>query len=169
MAYIVKYYTDQELHDLFVENSVTGADRSINATSRILLDSNATTSINWDGREFLSGNNIYLKWNDGIGFFGSSTTAKPSGVNLISSITSLGLLSYTTPSGENLIASVSSVGLVAFTPPTQPNFVSSITKAGIINYTQPSGSNLAQSLTKSGIIEAAYSAPSGSNLINALS
>jgi len=48
-----------------------------------------------------------------MGFFGSSVTAKPSGTNIVSGLTNLGLLSYTQPTAVNVVSGLINTGLIA--------------------------------------------------------
>lgn len=110
------YYTKSETNSLFVQNSTTGVD----ASSYYLSDSSGIASVAWGDRALY--NTSYtpvLYWNSGIqidgsiGFYGSAPTAKPSGTNIVSGLTSLGLLSYTQPTSTNVVSGLINVGLIA--------------------------------------------------------
>ena len=104
------YYTKSETNALFVQNSITGVDNE----SKILWDFNGIPSIAWDGRALYDSNfTTVLNYSDGLGFFGNTPTAKPSGVNIVSGLTNLGLLSYTQPTAVNVVSGLINTGLIA--------------------------------------------------------
>ena len=104
------YYTKSETNSLFVQNSTTGVDNE----SKYLWDTNGVPSIDWNGRQIYdSGFSEVIKYSAGLGFFGNAATAKPSGVNIVSGLTNLGLLSYTQPTATNVITSLINTGLIA--------------------------------------------------------
>jgi hypothetical protein len=51
--------------------------------------------------------------NAGLGFFAASPVAQPSGTNIVSGLTNLGLLSYTQPTAVNVVSSLIDTGLIA--------------------------------------------------------
>jgi hypothetical protein len=105
------YYTKSEADAFFVEDASTGAAGSVDATNSKLKDTSATDSVDWQNRKLFDGSTEYLRWDNGLGFFGSSAVAKPSGVNLVNSVSSLGLLSYSTPTGANVVSNLVSAGI----------------------------------------------------------
>jgi hypothetical protein len=110
------YYTKAEANALFVEDSATNVD----ATNRSLYASDGNPTLDWNNRTFVDSTvNEVLVFSSGIkldgnlGFYGNSPTAKPSGVNIVSGLTNLGLLSYTQPTSTNVITSLINTGLIA--------------------------------------------------------
>lgn len=89
------YYTKAEVDAAFVEDSTANVD----ATNRILNDSSTDDSVNWQTRKLLRGSTEYLRWDSGIGFFGSSAVSQPSGTNAISNVISTGLIATSTTYG----------------------------------------------------------------------
>jgi len=110
------YYTKSETNSLFVQNSITGVDTS----GRTLYDSSGIPSLDWGNRTLVDSSLAEVfKYTNGlqfdsnsIGFFGSSPTAKPSGVNIVSGLTNLGLLSYTQPTAVNVVSVLNQTGLL---------------------------------------------------------
>jgi hypothetical protein len=109
------YYTKSETNSLFVQNSTTGVD----ASSYYLSDSSGNASVAWNDRTLY--NSSYapvLYWSSGIqidgsiGFYGNAPTAKPSGTNIVSGLTNLGLLSYTQPTSTNVVSALNQTGLL---------------------------------------------------------
>jgi len=83
------YYTKSEADALFVEDSATNVD----ATNRILNDSSSVDSIGWQARKlYNSSGNEVLRYDQGLGFFGVTATAQPTGSNVVSNVISLGLI-----------------------------------------------------------------------------
>jgi hypothetical protein len=110
------YYTKSETNSLFVQNSITGVD----SATRSLYDSSGTPALDWQNRTFVDStttevinfsNGIQTQGN--IGFYGNSPTAKPSGVNIVSGLTNLGLVSYTQPTAVNVVSGLINTGLIA--------------------------------------------------------
>lgn len=89
------YYTKAEVDSGFVAISSGNVD----STNRILNDSATDDSINWQTRKLLRGSAEYLRWDSGIGFFGSSAVSQPSGTNAISNVISTGLIANSTTYG----------------------------------------------------------------------
>lgn len=111
-----QYYTKAETDSGFVANSSS----NINSTARSLNDSSSITSLNYGSRTLNnnSGTQV-ISYGTGIafsntpmGFFGSSVTAKPSGTNIVSGLTNLGLLSYTTPTALNVVSALEVTGFL---------------------------------------------------------
>ena len=109
------YYTKSETNSLFVQNSITGVD----SATRSLYDSSGTPALDWENRTFVDStttevinfsNGIQAQGN--IGFYGNTPTAKPSGVNIVSGLTNLGLLSYTQPTALNVVSALNQTGLL---------------------------------------------------------
>ena len=90
------YYTKSEADALFVEDSTSNVD----ATNRILNDSSSVDSIGWQARKLYnaSGNEV-LRYDQGLGFFGATATAQPTGPNVVSNVISLGLISSSSTYG----------------------------------------------------------------------
>jgi hypothetical protein len=110
------YLTAAESYAAFVRNSTTGVDQD----SRALLDNNSTYSVDWGARTLYdSSSSPALYWSAGvqidanIGFYSNAPTAKPSGVNIVSGLTNLGLLSYTQPTAVNVVSGLINTGLIA--------------------------------------------------------
>jgi hypothetical protein len=111
-----QYYTKTETDSGFVANSSS----NVNSTGRSLNDSSAIVSLNYGSRTLNNNSGTQVvSYGTGIafantpmGFFGSSVTAKPSGTNIVSGLTNLGLLSYTTPTAVNVISSLNQTGLL---------------------------------------------------------
>jgi hypothetical protein len=111
------YYTKSETNSLFVQNSITGVD----SANRSLFDQSGIASLDWNNRTFVdSGGDEALVYSSGldfksslIGFYGNAPTAKPSGVNIVSGLTNLGLLSYTQPTAVNVVSGLINTGLIA--------------------------------------------------------
>jgi hypothetical protein len=111
-----QYYTKAETDSGFVANSSS----NVNSTARSLNDSSSITSLNYGSRTLNNNSGTQVvSYGTGIafantpmGFFGSSVTAKPSGTNIVSGLTSLGLLSYTTPTALNVVSALEQTGIL---------------------------------------------------------
>jgi len=110
------YYTKAETNSLFIQNSTTG----INSEDRTLNGSSELISIDWQNKVLYdSGYNTVLDFSNGVkldaflGFYGTTPTAKPSGTNIVSGLTNLGLLSYTQPTAVNIVSGLINTGLIA--------------------------------------------------------
>ena len=111
-----QYYTKAETDSGFVANSAS----NVNSTGRSLNDSSAIVSLNYGSRTLNNNSGTQVvSYGTGIafantpmGFFGSSVTAKPSGTNIVSGLTNLGLLSYTTPTALNVVSALEQTGLL---------------------------------------------------------
>lgn len=111
-----QYYTKAETDSGFVANSSS----NVNSTGRSLNDSSAIVSLNYGSRTLNNNSGTQVvSYGTGIafantpmGFFGSSVTAKPSGTNIVSGLTNLGLLSYTTPTALNVVSALEQTGLL---------------------------------------------------------
>jgi len=112
-----QYYTKTETDSGFVANSAS----NVNSTARSLNDSSSITSLNYGSRTLNNNSGTQVvSYGTGIafantpmGFFGSSVTAKPSGTNIVSGLTNLGLLSYTQPTSANVVSGLINTGLIA--------------------------------------------------------
>jgi hypothetical protein len=103
------YYTKAETNSLFIQNSTTGVDNE----NKVLWDMSSIPSIFYNTRYLYDGNyNEAINYSNGLGFFGSAATAKPSGVNIVSGLTNLGLLSYTQPTSTNVVSALTQTGLL---------------------------------------------------------
>jgi len=107
------YYTKSESDSKFVEEATTGAAGSINAANWKLEDSSGNDSLDWQNRKLFNGSSERISWSSGLGFFGTTAISKPSGSNLINSVSSLGLISYSAPTQENVISNLVSCGLLS--------------------------------------------------------
>lgn len=107
------YYTKPEADSKFVEDLTTGAAGSINATNWKLEDSTSADSLDWQNRRLYDGAIERVKWSGGLGFYGASAIAKPTGSNLINSVSNLGLLSYSTPTQSNVINNLVTAGILS--------------------------------------------------------
>jgi len=90
------YYTKSEADALFVEDDALNVD----ATNRELIDSGVVQSISWESRKLYnaSGNEV-RRYDQGLGFFGVTATAQPTGPNVISNAISLGLIASSSTYG----------------------------------------------------------------------
>lgn len=86
------YYTKSEADSKFVEDLTSGVAGSINATNFKLEDSSGNDSVDWQNRKLYDGATERIRWSGGLGFFGETATAKPSGANAVSNVISLGLI-----------------------------------------------------------------------------
>jgi hypothetical protein len=97
------YYTKSETNALFVKNSTTGVD----AQDRYLYDSSGLVAFDWGNRGLYdSSTSEVLNYTAGLqfasplmGFYGSSVTAKPSNINVVSGLINLGLIASGTTYG----------------------------------------------------------------------
>jgi hypothetical protein len=111
------YLTAAESYAAFVLNSTTG----VNSTARGLADSSAVTSVAFGSRTLNnSSGTAVVSYGAGLsfantplGFYGATVTAQPSGTNIVSGLTNIGLLSYTQPTATNVITALINTGLIA--------------------------------------------------------
>lgn len=89
------YYTKAEVDAAFVPNSVNNVD----STNRVLNDSSATDSVDWQSRKLFDGAVEYLRWDNGLGFFGATAVSQPAGANVVSNVISLGLMASSSTYG----------------------------------------------------------------------
>jgi hypothetical protein len=83
------YYTKAEADALFVEDSNSNVD----AANRILADSSSVGSIGYGARKlYNSSGNEVLRYDSGLGFYGNTAIAQPTGTNVVSNVISLGLI-----------------------------------------------------------------------------
>jgi hypothetical protein len=130
------YLTAAESYAAFVRNSTTGVD----STNRTLFDSGGAPALDWENRLLADNNfNAVVSFSTGVqfnsslmGFYGATVTAQPSGTNIVSGLTNLGLLSYTQPTGTNIVSSLTNIGLLSYTQPTSLNVVSSLEQTGLL-------------------------------------
>lgn len=105
-----QYLTRAESEALFIQNTTTGVDNE----SKYLWDTAGVPSVDWNSRIIYdTGYNQVIDYNTGLGFFGNGGIAKPSGVNIVSGLTNLGLLSYTQPTAVNVVSGLINTGLIA--------------------------------------------------------
>lgn len=93
------YYTKSEADNKFVEDLTTGAAGSINAANFKLEDSTSADSLDWQNRKLYDGATERISWSGGLGFYGTSAIAKPSGTNAVSNVISLGLITSSSTYG----------------------------------------------------------------------
>ena len=115
-ANLALYYTKAQVDAGFIEDSATNVD----ATNRSLYASDGNPTLDWENRTFVDASlNEVLAFSSGIklqgnlGFYGNTPTAKPSGTNIVSGLTNLGLLSYTQPTAVNVVSGLINTGLIA--------------------------------------------------------
>ena len=97
------YLTAAESYAAFVANSTTG----VNATARGLADSSAVTSVNFGARTLNnSSGTVVVSYGAGLsfantplGFYGTTVTAQPANINVVSALINLGLLASGTTYG----------------------------------------------------------------------
>jgi hypothetical protein len=136
------YYTKAEADALFVEDSTGNVD----ATNRRLKNSGGTTIVDYGASLFGASGMVNLSASQvtignfpvyinstvtatgavsfgggmavsgNLGFYGTTPIAKPSGSNLINSVSNLGLLSYSTPTQANIINNLVSAGIFSSSP-----------------------------------------------------
>lgn len=114
-ANLALYYTAAQVDAGFIADSPT----NVRASLRSLRSSSGVTSVDYGNRVLVSGagsNAISYATglafaNTPMGFYGGAVTAKPTGSNLINSITATGLLSYTAPTQSNVVSNLVSAGL----------------------------------------------------------
>jgi len=110
------YYTKSQVDAGFVPNvssNVNSTARSLNDSSSILsLSYGSRTLNNNSGTQVVSYGTGIAFANTPMGFFGSSVTAKPTGTNIVSGLTNLGLLSYTTPTALNVVSALEQTGIL---------------------------------------------------------
>lgn len=130
------YYTKAEADAAFVEDAITGAAGSINATNFKLEDSSGNDSLDWQNRKLYDGSQEYLRWDNGLGFFNNTAVSQPSGANAVSNVISLGL-----------IASSSTYGVL-------PTTIRTLTTTASVNFGTLSGhSTSAGNVTVTGALE----------------
>jgi len=130
------FYTKAEADALFVEDATNGAAGSIDAANRKAKDSAGTDSIDWDNRKLFDGSTEYIRWDNGLGFFNATAIAKPTGSNLINSVSNLGLLSYSTPTQANVINNLVTAGILSSssTYGILPGSIHTLTTTASINF-----------------------------------
>ena len=107
-----QYYTKAESDALFVEDSTANVD----ATNRKLKDASSVLSLDYGARKLYDSLGAEtLRWDSGIGFFGTTATTRPSGQNVVSSLTNLGLINYTQVSSANIVSAFVQTGLLQTT------------------------------------------------------
>ena len=102
-ADLALYYTKAQVDAGFIADSAT----NVNATNRALKSSSGVTAVNYGGRTLVnsSGSNVVsfatgLALSGVMGFYGNTPTAQPSGVNIVSGLTNIGLISYNSAHGS---------------------------------------------------------------------
>jgi len=115
-ADLALYYTKAQVDAGFIADSAT----NVNATNRALKSSSGVTAVNYGGRTLVnsSGSNVVsfatgLALSGVMGFYGNTPTAQPSGVNIVSGLTNIGLISYTQPTAVNVVSGLINTGLIA--------------------------------------------------------
>ena len=135
-ANLALYYTAAQVDAGFIADSAT----NVRASLRSLRSSSGVTSVDYGNRVLVSGagsNAISYATglafaNTPMGFYGGAVTAKPTGSNLINSITATGLLSYTASTQANVVSNLVSAGLFASSAtygvlPQSPRTVTTLT------------------------------------------
>lgn len=90
------YYTKAEADALFVEDSTSNVD----AANRILADSSSVDSVGYGTRKlYNSSGNEVLRYDSGLGFYGNTAIAQPTGTNVVSNVISLGLIASSSTYG----------------------------------------------------------------------
>lgn len=90
------YYTKSETNSLFIQNSATGVD----ATNRVLYDTSGLPALDWENRTLVDTSfTEVLNYTAGLqfggsllGFYGTTATAKPSNINVVSGLINVGLI-----------------------------------------------------------------------------
>jgi hypothetical protein len=135
----------------FIADSAT----NVNAANRALKSSSGVTAVNYGGRTLVNsaGSNVLsfstgLAFSGVMGFYGATVTAQPSGTNIVSGLTNLGLVSYTQPTATNVVTSLINVGLIASgtTYGVLPASPRTLTTTASINFGSV-GSNSSTSIT----------------------
>ena len=115
-ADLALYYTAAQVDAGFIADSAT----NVNAANRALKSSSGVTAVNYGGRTLVNsaGSNVLsfstgLAFSGVMGFYGATVTAQPSGTNIVSGLTNLGLLSYTQPTAVNVVSGLINTGLIA--------------------------------------------------------
>jgi len=115
-ADLALYYTKAQVDAGFIADSAT----NVNATNRALKSSSGVTAVNYGGRTLVNsaGSNVLsfgtgLAFSGVMGFYGATVTAQPSGVNIVSGLTNIGLISYTQPTAVNVVSGLINTGLIA--------------------------------------------------------
>lgn len=115
-ADLALYYTKAQVDAGFIADSGT----NVNATNRALKSSSGVTAVNYGGRTLVNsaGSNVLsfgtgLAFSGVMGFYGATVTAQPSGVNIVSGLTNIGLISYTQPTAVNVVSGLINTGLIA--------------------------------------------------------
>jgi len=115
-ADLALFYTKAQVDAGFIADSAT----NVNAANRALKSSSGVTAVNYGGRTLVNsaGSNVVsfstgLAFSGVMGFYGATVTAQPSGTNIVSGLTNLGLLSYTQPTAVNVVSGLINTGLIA--------------------------------------------------------
>jgi len=115
-ADLALYYTKAQVDAGFIADSAT----NVNATNRALKSSSGVTAVNYGGRTLVNsaGSNVVsfstgLAFSGVMGFYGNTPTAKPTGTNIVSGLTNIGLISYTQPTAVNVVSGLINTGLIA--------------------------------------------------------
>lgn len=111
------YLTAAESYAAFVRNSTTGVD----ASTYTLYDSGGFPALDWENRSFVDTNfSEVISFSNGVqfqtslmGFYGQAVTAKPTGTNIVSGLTNIGLIGYTQPTAVNVVSGLINTGLIA--------------------------------------------------------
>jgi hypothetical protein len=150
-ADLALYYTAAQVDAGFIADSAT----NVNAANRALKSSSGVTAVNYGGRTLVNsaGSNVLsfstgLAFSGVMGFYGATVTAQPSGTNIVSGLTNLGLVSYTQPTATNVVTSLINVGLIASgtTYGVLPASPRTLTTTASINFGSV-GSNSSTSIT----------------------
>jgi len=101
-ASLASYYTAAQCDSLFISDSAT----NVNAANRSLKSSSGVTAVNYGGRTLLNAaGSTVVSFSTGLalsgvmGFYGSTPTAQPTNINVVSGIIAVGLLASGTTYG----------------------------------------------------------------------
>ena len=152
------YLTSAESFAAFVRNSTTG----VNSTARGLADSSAVSSIDWGNRQLSNSSGTQVLYygtglgftNVPMGFYGATVTAKPTGTNIVSGLTNVGLLSYTSPTALNVVSALEQTGILTNNTSTFGVFPFSSRTLTAVTYTTfglvPSNNVISKTVTITG-------------------
>ena len=114
-ADLALYYTAAQCDSLFVEDSISNVDATntrLIGAGQVSINYGSRTLNNSSGTQVVSYRTGLAFANTPMGFYGATVTAKPSGVNIVSGLTNLGLLSYTQPTAVNVVSVLTQTGLL---------------------------------------------------------
>jgi hypothetical protein len=115
-ADLALYYTAAQCDSLFVEDSISNVDATntrLIGAGQVSINYGSRTLNNSSGTQVVSYRTGLAFANTPMGFYGATVTAKPSGTNIVSGLTNIGLLSYTQPTAVNVVSGLINTGLIA--------------------------------------------------------